>query len=132
MHKEYCLGFLFDPPFENVVLIKKNRPEWQAGKLNGVGGKIEEGETPLEAMVREFWEETTVLLPSWKYVEKLTFEGASVYVFAACSQLLKDVRSNTDEEVIVSSLHEIDATLALPNIPSLLVKSCIRLLKGTD
>lgn len=132
MHKEYCLGFLFDPSFENVVLIKKNRPEWQAGKLNGVGGKIEEGETPLEAMVREFWEETTVLLPSWKYVEKLSFESASVHVFAACSQLLKDVRSNTDEEVIVSSLHEIDAALALPNIPRLLVKSCIRLLKGTD
>ena len=37
-----------------VVLTHKNRPAWQAGKLNGVGGKIELLESPVAAMVREF------------------------------------------------------------------------------
>lgn len=52
----YVAGFMFDG--EKVALIRKNRPEWQAGLLNGIGGKIEEGERPLEAMRREFREET--------------------------------------------------------------------------
>jgi 8-oxo-dGTP diphosphatase len=42
---QYVLGFLFDPSQKDVVLIKKLKPEWQKGKLNGVGGKIEEGES---------------------------------------------------------------------------------------
>lgn len=29
---------------------------FQAGRLNGIGGAVEPGETPLRAMVREFYE----------------------------------------------------------------------------
>lgn len=53
----YVVGFMLDHERENVVLIQKNRPSWQAGKLNGVGGKVETGESSLDAMVREFAEE---------------------------------------------------------------------------
>src|SRR5690349_13991679 len=41
----YALGFLFDGT-GRVVLIRKRRPAWQAGLLNGVGGKVEPGEAP--------------------------------------------------------------------------------------
>lgn len=54
----YVVGFKFNRDLDQVALIRKLRPEWQRGLLNGVGGKIEPGETPLEAMVREFREET--------------------------------------------------------------------------
>jgi 8-oxo-dGTP diphosphatase len=54
---EYVTGFCFDASSNNVLLIKKNRPEWQKGRLNGIGGKIEPGETPMQAMLREFEEE---------------------------------------------------------------------------
>jgi 8-oxo-dGTP diphosphatase len=57
--QQYVLGFLFDDD-ENVVLVRKNKPAWQCGLLNGVGGKIEPNETELKAMVREFTEETGV------------------------------------------------------------------------
>lgn len=57
---EYVCGFLFNPPLSHVALIKKAKPDWQAGLLNGVGGKIEENETALYAMAREFTEETGV------------------------------------------------------------------------
>ena len=33
----YVLGFYFDAAFKQVVLMKKNRPAWQAGLHNGVG-----------------------------------------------------------------------------------------------
>lgn len=43
------------------MTIKKNRPAWQAGRKNGVGGKVEEVDWCLEeAMRREFQEETGV------------------------------------------------------------------------
>lgn len=54
----FVLGFLFSEDGSRVLLVWKNRPAWQNGKLNGVGGKIEPGETPLQAMKREFLEET--------------------------------------------------------------------------
>lgn len=59
----YVVGFLFNHDLSQVALIRKIKPQWQAGKLNGVGGKIEPGETPLEAMVREFKEETGAYVP---------------------------------------------------------------------
>lgn len=48
--KSYVVGFMLDQAREHVVLIEKNRPAWQAGKLNGVGGKVEPGEFPVNAM----------------------------------------------------------------------------------
>lgn len=56
--KRYVAGFAFSEDLELVLLIRKTHPEWQKGKLNGVGGKIREGELPPDAMVREFAEET--------------------------------------------------------------------------
>ena len=41
-----------------VALVLKDHPDWQAGKLNAIGGKISNAETPTNAMVREFAEET--------------------------------------------------------------------------
>ena len=65
----YVVGFLFKEDKSSVVLIRKDRPAWQAGKLNGVGGKIEPNESAIDAMVREFREETSVdTNPSiWKH-----------------------------------------------------------------
>lgn len=55
----YVAGFVFSADFEQVALIRKNKPEWQAGKLNGIGGKVEAGETTIAAMNREFAEEAS-------------------------------------------------------------------------
>ena len=48
-------------PGEKVLLVEKDRPAWQSGKLNLVGGKIEEGETPEQAALRELKEEAGLL-----------------------------------------------------------------------
>jgi 8-oxo-dGTP pyrophosphatase MutT (NUDIX family) len=58
---EYVLGIMFSENEKKVLVIWKSRPAWQVDKLNGIGGKIEEGETPIEAMHREFREETGFL-----------------------------------------------------------------------
>lgn len=71
--KRYVCGFLFSPDRARVLLIRKNRPAWQAGRLNGIGGKIEPGEAPLDAMRREFREEASLDLRDWQQV--LTLDG---------------------------------------------------------
>ncbi len=61
---EYTLGFMFSKEGDKVLLIQKDRPKWQAGKLNGIGGKIDhflDSESDLRTtQVREFHEETTI------------------------------------------------------------------------
>lgn len=87
----YSGGFLFSPDKSEVILIRKAKPSWMAGKLNGVGGKIEPGETPLCACVREFEEETGMYIPDprWKHIrtedysEKHEHYPAIIYWFAA-------------------------------------------------
>lgn len=69
----YVVGFLFSTNKKEVVLIKKNRPDWQKGLLNGIGGHIED-ETPLEAMKREFLEETGLKIEYWKQFAYIEFE----------------------------------------------------------
>ncbi len=71
----YVCGFLFTPDRTRVLLIRKNRPAWQAGKLNGVGGKIDPGESPATAMRREFREEAGVDLPESRWQHVLTLSG---------------------------------------------------------
>jgi 8-oxo-dGTP diphosphatase len=74
----YVVGFLFSGDLYHVLLIRKNHPPWQAGKLNGVGGKIEEGETPRGAMQREFFEESGMLLDSWtRFLTLRVADGSS-------------------------------------------------------
>lgn len=57
---EAVVGFAFSDDLRVVLLIRKRRPASQAGKLNGVGGKLEPGESFMDAMVREFREESGI------------------------------------------------------------------------
>lgn len=111
----YVAGFLVCPEEDSVVLVRKNRPAWQRGLLNGVGGHIEQGETPHEAMVREFHEETDLLVPKWDPLTFITWPGegevrgekggagAIVWFFKrhAPPEMLQGVRTNTDETIEV-------------------------------
>lgn len=66
--KDYVVGFAFDTADTgDVVLIEKQKPEWQKGLLNGVGGKMEARETPQSAMEREFKEEAGVLVYAMRW-----------------------------------------------------------------
>ena len=100
---KYVVGFMFSPDKQFVALIRKNRPEWQAGKLNGIGGKIEAGEWPRESMVREFEEETGVKTHPDEWVIAGRIEGSElrVYILRAISSKVQDVQTTTDEKVLL-------------------------------
>lgn len=111
--KQYCLGFAFTSDFKSVLLIKKNRPDWQAGKVNGVGGKLEENEMSNSAMVREFEEETGIKtnVDDWESIGSISrigsnFEDFHIQVYATSKVDVSTAKSMTDEEVSLYSLTE--------------------------
>lgn len=135
--KQYVVGFMLDHPRENVVLIRKNRPEWQAGRLNGVGGKVEPGETREDAMVREFGEETGMATLAWAWDQICTIawpddavrvgdaEPTTCTFFRAVDvqgcRLEEAVTSTTDELVVVRNIMDVIAhDRIIPNLRWLL------------
>ncbi|MFA7454893.1 MAG: NUDIX domain-containing protein [Desulfobulbaceae bacterium] len=111
----YVVGFLFSPDGKRVALLRKNHPDWQKGKLNGIGGKIETGETPLQAMVREFREKAGANVTDWRPFCQMKWRGGLIHFFAADTET--SIASHTDEEVgwyWLSDLH------SLPTTPHLL------------
>jgi 8-oxo-dGTP diphosphatase len=96
----YVAGFLIDPDDATVVLVRKNRPEWQAGRLNGVGGHVEPGESGAEAMRREFREEAGLDIDTWAHFATVEGPWGSVEFFRAQGDVLA-ARSKTDEDIEV-------------------------------
>lgn len=100
--QKYVLGFLFNKQGNMVWLIRKNKPEWQAGQLNGIGGKIEENETPGLAMQREFKEEAGLDIIDWKWYGTITDDNYfQVFCFYAYSDEMASTM--TDECVGIYS-----------------------------
>lgn len=95
---QYVLGFAFSDDHSHVVLIEKSRPEWQRGRLNGVGGKIEGNEEPRDAMQREFREETGVDTSNWRQVCVLQGPWGVMYVYTTTA--LPDIVRTTTDEVV--------------------------------
>lgn len=119
MKTRYVLGFFFSPDLSKVVLIKKAKPVWQAGKLNGVGGKIEDTDkTSHDAIEREFFEETDLYVTAadWRLFATLRFGDAEVDCFAASGPEISQVRTVTEETVDVYDLPLWGEHYFLPNL----------------
>lgn len=151
----YVCGFLLSWDLQEFLLIRKMKPEWQKGKLNGIGGKIEPKhlimtnmehpeddkylmETPQEAMIREFHEETgiTTTRNRWHcfHIEEYNIEpdgetpNAKIYYFAAFGDETKRTylgESNDPLFEVVSSYKLTDIFFykpeeVVPNVPYLI------------
>lgn len=109
--QKYVLGFCFGTDGK-AALIRKNRPAWQAGLLNGIGGKVEPGESALEAMEREFREECSLRVGAgqWRLAGTMREEGVfEICVYAARSDL-DGICSATDEQVELHSAQDLRAS----------------------
>lgn len=111
MKRAWVVGFLMDDQAEWVMLIRKNRPEWQAGKLNGVGGKVEAGESIHDSMLREFGEEAGLAILDWEHFASLTWDEGIVHFFRAFHPLshLEECRTMTDEGIERHAIHTLGA-----------------------
>ncbi len=127
--KEYVLGFAFSKDKKEIILIEKQKPDWQKGKLNGVGGKVEIGEVPYSAMVREFEEETSVKTEAkdWHLFGCMNFEndimggGAQVWLFRMFNDVISDCLTNESEQILrVNTDTVLDVYACMHNLPILI------------
>lgn len=95
----YVVGFCFNEDGTKVALLRKTKPAWQAGKLNGLGGKIEEGESPLQAMNREFMEEAGVDGLDWKARTVINNHHFVLTVFSCFDDRVFEAKTMEAEEV---------------------------------
>ena len=68
---------------KSVLLVLKNSPQWQKGKLNLPGGKIEEGESENQAARRELKEETGYEALDMSLMGRIEDTGATIFCFKA-------------------------------------------------
>lgn len=127
----YVLGFAFTEN-DDVALIEKQKPEWQKGLWNGIGGKREYDadtgwlEDSIYAVSREFKEETGVYIPEseWDYVGYIDGDGWDIDVFTTTSVLVNEVKTIESERVLVFPLDQIQNIRTVENVP-LLIEMCL-------
>lgn len=124
----YVCGFAFSDDWTRVLLIQKKRgPAEMAGKMNGIGGKIEHGEGARSAMVREFREECGVHteVTDWSTFFGARFSashtgGKPARVYFMCAQLTNSQffasETMTDEAVSSIRLQDLSSYIRMKNL----------------
>jgi 8-oxo-dGTP diphosphatase len=115
--QEYVAGLLFSENRKLVALIRKNRPDWQAGKLNAIGGRveIEKEEQPNDAMRREFREETGVDIKTWREFASLQDERGWLVRFYWAVGNPYECMQVTDEKPSVRLVDDLPENI-IPNL----------------
>lgn len=117
---DYVVGFMFSPDRDKVLLIRKTKPVWQAGHLNGIGGKIEEGEDGQDAMAREFEEETGIKTNSadWEYCifhYRFGDNTFRLFVYRTVGDVTQAQHVEEEEEPIVVDVDDLP-DIIIPNL----------------
>jgi len=121
MKKLYVVGFAFDKNRQRVALILKGRPEWQRGRLNGIGGKVEPGEAFIDAMVREFREESGyhTVPADWQHIHTMESDNSVIQVYRTDLDSLDRLQSMTDEDIYTIDVEDFN-TLYKKGVPNII------------
>lgn len=100
MAKNYTICILLNKDLSKTLLIKKAEAKLFGGKYNGLGGKIEAGETPAQACVREVFEESNELitLKNPTHMATLTFPYENPIYLHAFYDVIDEVQIPQNRE----------------------------------
>lgn len=84
---KYTIGFIYCSETGQTLLLNRQKLPWM-GRWNGVGGKLDTGESPLECIRRETLEETGIDVATYKSrgVMRWISDGedhGGMYIFSA-------------------------------------------------
>ena len=101
---DYVLALLFTADGREVVLVRKSRPPWQAGRVNALGGKLHDGESLVDAARREVREEAGVEVERWE--EFLVWHDPEYRLRAvrAFDDVARLARTAEDQEVFLANV----------------------------
>ncbi len=126
--QRYALGFAFGyhgiREQLHVAMVQKVRPMWQAGNYNGIGGHVEPGESSLDAMVREFHEETGIYVPAICWEHFAIIAGGDDYTVVCYRHFglnMQELRTLTDEIILPVPVEDVRIypSLSNTNVPFL-------------
>lgn len=114
--EHYVLGFVFNRNQDKVLLIRKEKPSWQAGRWNGIGGKIKDiDKSSLKAMERECEEEIGVPY-DWQHCITFICPSGTVFVFQNIDYLTSlDKPDEIEFKQIENELLQVWSINNLPN-----------------
>jgi len=100
----YTIGIYFNKSFTHVVLILKNRPQWQKGLHNFPGGHKESHESIKECITREFEEECGIktMFDDWWFIGEI-YNNKNDYTVSILTAIKEEVHGDikTNEDQIV-------------------------------
>jgi 8-oxo-dGTP diphosphatase len=100
MEKNYCVCILFNKDLTKTLLIKKAEGKLFAGMFNGLGGKLEQGETAKDACIREIFEESNekIKLTNPFHLATLTFPHQETINLHAFYDVVDEVELGKNQE----------------------------------
>lgn len=122
----YASVLLLDDDRSHALLIQKTHPEWQAGNLNFIGGKVEKGEAPIKGAIREVYEEAGIKLKEQDLClfRHLHVPNSPIEVFfywATCS--LDQAIQRTEEPLVLVKLDKLPKNM-VPYVPWMIELAC--------
>jgi 8-oxo-dGTP diphosphatase len=100
----FVLALLYSVDRRHVVLMRRMRPAWQAGRVNALGGRLQPGESAAAVARREVREECGVDVAEWR--EVLVWDDAEyvMHVMRGVSEQALEARTIEDQEVFLADV----------------------------
>lgn len=123
-YKNYVIGVYLSQGLDKVLLILKDKPQWQKGLYNFPGGKVEPQDIDVYTCAsREFKEETGLDISphDWTHVGDINGEGYNCSLLVATHRDTNGEAKSMESEQI--SWHEVDKLPenVISNVPWLLL-----------
>ena len=99
---------------KEILLLKKNNPDWQRGLYNGIGGKVELNTTPLETIIKKCQEELGVNISNWIELDsEISSSGIEIVYFLTTLNEgeIKNLQSQTDERSELFSINNLPTNI---------------------
>lgn len=99
---------------KEILLLKKNNPDWQKGLYNGIGGKVELNTTPLETIIKKCQEELGVNISNWiELYSEISSSGIEIVYFLTTLNEgeIKKLQSQTDERAELFSINNLPTNI---------------------
>ena len=104
---------------QQILLLKRHPQKWEGNTWNVPGGKIDPGETPFTAALRETYEEARILLDTVEHMKTIyirTDKRDNVWhIFRSSFDVLPNVRIR-EEEAVDFVWKTVEEAYALPLI----------------
>lgn len=121
---DYVAGFAFNEDMTKVIMVKKEKPNWQKGKINAVGGKVNGHEFYPTAMSREFLEETGIETTFEEWNDVIAIKGKDFKVVFYMTKLdderFHSAQSMEEEEILILNVMDVKLYDRIDNIDMLL------------